>query len=97
MHSSSAVPAAPAPAVTLPTDLPTIATTCPSCESHNVSDTGLGNCADCGLTDNLSAFMGGGMTANAKFEPSKFAKSGGSARTFDRSAPRGWTISGGVD
>lgn len=80
------------------TDLPMVATTCPSCEGHNVSDaTGLGSCGDCGLTDNLSAFMGGGMTAKASFRPSRFAKTGGSARSFDRSAPRGWTMSGNVD
>ena len=96
MHSATAVPASATNPAAI--DLPMVAPTCPSCDGHNVSDaTGLGNCADCGLTDNLSAFMGGGMTANARFAPSKFGKSGGSARTFDRSSPRGWTISGGVD
>jgi hypothetical protein len=75
----------------------TVAPTCPSCDSHNVTTADLGQCGDCGMTDNLSAFMGGGMTTNARFCPSKFGKSGGSARSFDRSSPRGWTISGGVD
>jgi len=75
-------------------DLPMVATTCPSCDSHNVSDsTGSGACGDCGLTDNLSAFMGGGMTGRAKFIISKFATHGGNARKF----PRAFTISGNVD
>ena len=76
-------------------DLPMVAATCPACEGHNVSDvTGLGDCGDCGLTDNLSAFMGGGMTANAKLQPSKFGKGGyeSSARKV-----RAFTISGNVD
>jgi hypothetical protein len=86
----------PAPAqVTTALDLPMVATTCPACDGHNVSDaTGLGTCGDCGLSDNLSAFMGGGMTARAKFQPSKFGKGG------DRSAARkvrAFTISGNVD
>lgn len=73
-----------------------VAPTCPSCDGHNVSDaTGLGACGDCGLNDNMSAFMGGNMTAKAKFQPSKFATGGGKARSFD--APRAWTISGNVD
>lgn len=81
-----------------PLTVPVLAPTCPSCDSHNVSDaTGLGNCRDCGLSDNLSAFMGGGMTANAKFQPSKFAKGSTSARSFDSTAVRGWTISGQID
>lgn len=75
-----------------PLSIPALAPTCPSCESHNVSN---GHCGDCGLTDDLSAFMGSGMTANAKFQPSKFAQGGGKARSFD--APRAWTVSGGVD
>jgi hypothetical protein len=92
MTTTTTTTRAPAP-VTL--DLPMVAPTCPSCDGHNVSDTtGLGACGDCGLTDNLSAFMGGGMTPNARITPSKFGK-GGSARTFD--AVRGWTISGQVD
>lgn len=70
-----------------------IALTCPSCDSHNVSDvTGKGACGDCGLTDNLSGFMGAKMTAAACFKPSRFAKT----RTVSDS-PRGWTISGNVD
>ena len=76
-------------------DVPTVAPTCPACDSHNVSDpTGLGRCGDCGMTDNLSAFMGGGMTANATLKPSKFGKGGdqSSARKV-----RAFTISGGVD
>lgn len=86
----------PAPAQVVTTiDLPMVAPTCPSCDSHNVSDaTGRGACRDCGLSDNLSAFMGGGMTANAKFQPSKFGKGG------DRSSARkvrAFTISGSVD
>lgn len=86
----------PAPAQTVTTtDLPMVAATCPACDGHNVSDpTGLGKCGDCGLTDNLSAFMGGGMTANARFQPSKFGKGG------DRSSARkvrAFTISGQVD
>lgn len=76
-------------------DVPTVAPTCPSCESHNVSDAGLGTCDDCGLTDNLSAFMGGGMTDRAKFKPSRFAQGGGKARSFD--APRAFTIRGNID
>ena len=76
-------------------NLPMLAPTCPACDGHNVSDaTGLGSCGDCGLSDNLSAFMGGGMTAKAKFQPSKFGKGG------DRSAARkvrAFTISGNVD
>lgn len=89
--------------ITIPTrtttpalDLPSVAPTCPSCDGHNVSDaTGLGVCADCGLTDNLSAFMGGGMTANATFTPSKFGKN--SAQLGDARKVRAFTISGGVD
>ena len=86
-----------APEVTTPAlDLPMVAATCPACESHNVSDaTGLGNCGDCGLADNLSAFMGGGMTANARFQPSKFGKS--SAALGDARKVRAFTISGNVD
>jgi hypothetical protein len=75
--------------------VPSVAATCPACDSHNVSDpTGLGRCGDCGMTDNLSAFMGGGMTANAVITPSKFGKGGDhtSARKV-----RAYTISGGVD
>lgn len=84
---------APAP---VKLDIITVAPTCPGCDSHNVTTNDLGRCGDCGLTDNLSAFMGGGMTANARIAPSKFGK-GGSARTFDRTTVRGWTISGRVD
>lgn len=86
-----AVPAVLTPAI----DLPMVAATCPVCDGHNVSDaTGLGDCGDCGLTDNLSAFMGGAMTARARFQPSKFGKGGdqSSARKV-----RAFTISGNVD
>lgn len=77
-------------------DVPVTAPTCPACDSHNVSDaTGLGACGDCGLSDNLSAFMGGGMTKRAKFRPSRFAQAGGRARSFD--SPRAYTISGNID
>lgn len=77
-------------------ELPMVAPTCPSCDSHNVSDaTGLGQCDDCGLTDNLSAFMGGGMTANARFAPSKFGKD--SRALGDARKVRAFTISGNVD
>lgn len=77
-------------------DVPTIAPTCPSCAGHNVSDAkGTGACGDCGMTDNMSAFMGGAMTSRASFKPSRFAQGGGKARSFD--APRAFTISGGVD
>lgn len=82
-----------APVVT--DDVPMVAFTCPSCDGHNVTDSGLGQCGDCGLTDNLSAFTGGGMTAKAKFSPSRYAQAGGRARSFD--APRAFTISGNVD
>jgi hypothetical protein len=76
--------------------LPTVAPTCPSCDGHNVSDaTGLGRCGDCGLTDNLSGFMGGGMTANARFQPSKYGNS--SAVVGDARKVRAFTISGNVD
>lgn len=81
---------------TVDTTVPMVAFTCPACDGHNVTDaTGLGACGDCGLSDNLSAFTGGGMTARAKFKPSRFAQSGGRARSFD--APRAFTISGNVD
>lgn len=76
-------------------DVPMVAFTCPSCDGHNVVDDGLGTCGDCGLTDNLSAFTGGGMTAKAKFHTSQFARQGGKARSFD--APRAFTISGSID
>lgn len=76
-------------------ELPSVAPTCPACESHNVSDAGLGSCGDCGLTDNLSAFMGGGMTANACFKPSKFANSGAAVGTANK--VRAFTIHGNVD
>lgn len=87
--------AAPA-VVTHDIDLPMVAPTCPSCDGHNVSDaTGLGACNDCGMTDNLSAFMGGGMTANATIAPSKFGKSSG--QLGDARKVRAFTISGNVD
>lgn len=85
----------PAVTTTPALDLPMVATTCPACESHNVSDTtGLGHCGDCSLTDNLSAFMGGGMTTGAHYQPSKFANQrvAGDARKV-----RAFTISGNVD
>jgi hypothetical protein len=82
------------PTVVITDDLPMVAATCPACDGHNVSDAnGPGVCGDCGLTDNLSAFMGGGMTGRAKFRVSPFAKSGGKAQKF----PRAFTISGNVD
>ncbi|SRR5581483_1407359 len=82
------------PALPSTLELPTaVAPTCPSCQSHNVTN---GHCGDCNLTDDASAFLGGGMTSNACFKPSRFGKSGGKGRTFD-SSPRGWTISGRVD
>ncbi len=69
---------------------------CPSCDSHNVSDaTGLGACGDCGLTDNLSAFMGGAMTKGACFKPSKYANN--SMGTGSAHKVRAFTISGNVD
>jgi hypothetical protein len=37
-----------------------------------------------------------GMTAKARFTPSRFAQTGGSARSFD-SNPRAYTISGNID
>jgi hypothetical protein len=76
-------------------DLPMVAPTCPACDSHNVSDADRGVCGDCGLTDNLSAFMGGGMTANATFAPSKFANSG--LATGAANKVRAFTIHGNVD
>lgn len=85
------VPQATAPAL----DVPTVAATCPSCDGHNVTTTDLGRCGDCGLTDNLSAFMGGSMTANARFQPSKFGNTG--AVTGDARKVRAFTISGNVD
>lgn len=75
--------------------LPMVAATCPACEGHNISDaTGRGVCGDCGLSDNLSGFMGAGMTTRATFLPSKFANQrvAGDARKV-----RAFTISGGVD
>lgn len=93
----STITAVPTPTTTVPAlDVPMVAATCPSCEGHNVSDaTGRGACRDCGLTDNLSAFMGGGMTANAVIAPSKFGKS--SAKLGDARKVRAFTISGNVD
>lgn len=77
-------------------DLPMVAATCPACDSHNIDDsTGLGRCRDCGLTDNLSAFMGGGMTPNVRFAPSKYADSG--KGTGSANKVRAFTISGNVD
>lgn len=83
---------APAPRMNVPMAL---AATCPGCDSHNVTDpTGPYECGDCGLTDNPSAFLGGGMTANARYRPSKFANQrvAGDARKV-----RAFTISGNVD
>jgi hypothetical protein len=76
-------------------DLPTVAATCPSCEGHNVTTADLGRCGDCGLTDNLSAFMGGGMTANARITPSKFGNTRGALGAARK--VRAFTISGNVD
>lgn len=89
------IPQTATPAHVVTDDLPMVAFTCPACESHNVADAGMGACGDCGLTDNLSAFTGGGMTARAKFKPSRFAQTGGRARSFD--APRAFTMSGNID
>jgi hypothetical protein len=76
-----------------PLDVPTVAPTCPSCDGHNVTTADLGACRDCGMTDNLSAFMGGGMTPKARINPSKFGRGGaGTARKV-----RAFTISGNVD
>lgn len=95
MSTTTIAPTTPTPTAPA-TELPMVAATCPACEGHNVSDaTGLGACGDCGLTDNLSAFMGGSMTANAVISPSKFGKS--SARLGDARKVRAFTISGNVD
>ena len=91
MTTTTAAPAAPA----VKLDIIVVAPTCPACDSHNVATADLGRCGDCGMTDNLSAFMGGGMTANAVIAPSKFGKS--SASLGDARKVRAFTISGNVD
>jgi hypothetical protein len=94
MTTITTAPAVIAAPVTL--DIIYVAPTCPACDGHNVSDTtGLGACGDCGMTDNLSAFMGGGMTANAVITPSKFGRS--SATLGEARKVRAFTIGGSVD
>lgn len=88
---TTAAPITSAPAL----DITTVAPTCPGCQSHNVSTADLGTCNDCGLSDNLSAFMGGGMTNRARWAPSRFGKQSATLGTARK--VRAFNASGSVD